>query len=68
MPKVKTYGRKMLKRLCVTANAKGIKISFHTDEDAKYVIKRGHKRYHPPTAAAACHYVQGMIDVVDIKS
>lgn len=68
MAKIKTYGRKMLKELCTMANSKGIKVSFHTDEDAKYVIKRGHKRYRPPTAAAACHYVQGMIDVVDIKS
>jgi len=63
MAKVKTYGRKKLKELCIVANEKGIKVSFHTDEDAHYVIKRGGKRYHPPTAAAACHYVQGMIDV-----
>jgi N-acetylglutamate synthase-like GNAT family acetyltransferase len=66
--KTKTYGRKMLKDLCAVANEKGIKVAFHINQDAKYVITRGRKSYNPPTAAAACHYVQGMIDVVDIKS
>jgi hypothetical protein len=68
MVKVKTYGRKMLNDLCETANKKGVKVSFHIDQSAKYVIKLGKKRYNPPSAAAACHYVKGMIDIVSIKS
>ena len=68
MAKTKTYGRRMLKELCETAREKGIMVSFSIDENAKYVLKRGKKKYNPPTAAAACHYVKGMIDVVDIKS
>jgi hypothetical protein len=68
MSKVKTYGRKLLNDLCERANTKGVKVSFHIDQNAKYVIRLGKKRLPMPTAAAACHRVQGMIDIVSIKS
>jgi hypothetical protein len=68
MAKTKTYGRKMLQELCRSARKNGIMVYFSIDENAKYVINLGEKRYNPPTAAAACHYVKGMIDVVNITS
>ena len=61
------YGRKALKDLCSTAKEKGIPIGFHTNEDAKYVLTRGKKKITMPTAAAACHFVMGMLEVGNIK-
>ena len=66
--KSKTFGRKMLRDLCKIANEKGIKIGFHINQDAKYVLVRGKKKNAMPTASAACHFIMGMIEVVNIKS
>jgi len=66
--KVKVNGRKRLKGLCDTAKQKGIPIGFHTNEEAKYVLVRGKRKLTMPTASAACHFVMGMLEVVNIKS
>ena len=59
---VKTnYGRPFLKKLVNHANSLGNRISFHINEDGKYVIRDGHSLCKPPNAASACHFVMGVI-------
>lgn len=57
------YGRPYLRRLVQTARQLDIKVSFHNNEDGKYIITTANGVRRPPTAAAACHFVLGMIDV-----
>ncbi len=66
--KTKVYGRKMLKDLCAAANTKGLPINFHINPDAKYVLTRGKRKIQMSSASNACHFVMGMIEVVNIKS
>jgi len=59
------YGRPFLKKLVNDANLLGNRISFHINEDGKYVIRDGHKVCHPPTAVSACHFVMGVISATE---
>jgi hypothetical protein len=59
--KKNSYGRPMMKKLVTQANALGNKVKFHINEDGKYVINDGEQIIKPPTAAAACHFLMGMV-------
>ena len=56
-----SYGRPMMKALTQKANDLGNKVRFHINEDGKYVINDGEKMIKPPSAAAACHFLMGMV-------
>lgn len=63
MPKNVSYGRPLMKKLAEQAKVRGVNVRFFTDENGKYVIKKGKKTYNPPTAIAACHFMMGIIAV-----
>jgi hypothetical protein len=56
------YGRPLMRKLVAQAKNLGISVDFHIDADGRYVVKTSRDIYVPPTAAAACHLVMGMID------
>jgi hypothetical protein len=56
-----TYGRPLMKKLTEQANDLGNTVSFHINENAKYVINDGTKLHRPPTAVTACHFMMGII-------
>lgn len=56
-----SYGRPMMKALTEKANALGNTVKFHINEDGKYVINDGEQVIKPPSAAAACHFLMGMV-------
>ena len=56
-----SYGRPMMKSLVDRAKAMGNTVSFYINENGKYVINDGSEVHRPPTAAAACHFMLGMV-------
>jgi hypothetical protein len=66
-PKV-NYGRPLLRNLVATANAMNINVSFIIDMDRHYVVKFNNRNYYPPTAAAACWFVEGIIELQKSKA
>jgi hypothetical protein len=56
-----SYGRPMMKALAQKANDLGNKVKFHINEDGKYIINDGEQVIKPPSAAAACHFLMGMV-------
>lgn len=61
------YGRPLMRKLVGEANSLGIAVSFYNDQDGRYVIKTTNGVSFPPTAAAACHFVMGMIELAKIR-
>ena len=56
-----SYGRPLMKSLAEQAKAMGNTVSFYINENGKYIINDGTSLHRPPTAAAACHFMMGMI-------
>jgi len=56
-----SYGRPRMKELTEKANALGNTVKFHINQDGKYVINDGEQVIKPPSAAAACHFLMGMV-------
>jgi hypothetical protein len=56
-----SYGRPLLKKLTEQARRLGNNIGFYIDDSGKYVIRDGLEIHRPPTAAAACFFMKGVI-------
>jgi hypothetical protein len=63
----KTYGRPALKKLVEAANMLNIAVDFYINRDGEYVITTGANKVFPPTAAAACFFVSGMINLAHVR-
>ena len=62
-----SYGRPLLRKLVREASLLGITVNFYIDEDGQYIIRTIRDMYAPPTAAAACHFVMGMIELARVR-
>ena len=56
-----SYGRPLMKKLADQANDLGNTVSFHINENGKYIINDGSKIHRPPNAVSACHFMFGML-------
>lgn len=59
----KTFGRPLLKKLVVEAQSLGVSVDFHIDMNGHYIVRTARAASPAPTAAAACYFVRGMIDL-----
>jgi len=63
----KIYGRPALKKLVEEARQLNIAVDFFINSDGEYVIITAGGKTYPPTAAAACFFVAGMVDLGRVR-